>query len=174
MQKIKAILIGDQVFSNSLEAKELYEKSRFGERDKEKTLYMNEEALFLVETGKMDVLSSMYKELTREELLKKLNRIDKRFLTRYSVFSDLRKKGYVVKSALKFGGDFRVYDKGVKVGSGHSKWVCFCESESKTISTQDFAARNRVAHSTKKNLLFAVVDSENDVSYYEINWKRVV
>ena len=31
-------------------------------------------------------------------------------------------------------------------------------------------AKNRVAHSTKKNLLIAIVDEEAKVSYYEIRW----
>jgi tRNA-intron endonuclease len=36
----------------------------------------------------------------------------------------------------------------------------------------DFSAKNRIAHSTKKNLLIAIVDEEGDVSYYEVSWKR--
>jgi tRNA splicing endonuclease len=38
---------------------------------------------------------------------------------------------------------------------------------------QDFASKNRIAHSTKKRLLIAVVDEENDVSYFEINWMKM-
>ena len=34
----------------------------------------------------------------------------------------------------------------------------------------DFASKNRVAHSTRKKLLIAVVDEENDVSFWESNW----
>jgi len=37
---------------------------------------------------------------------------------------------------------------------------------------QDFSAKNRVAHSTKKNLLIGIVDEENDVTYYEISWVK--
>ncbi|MBU1252016.1 MAG: tRNA-intron lyase, partial [Nanoarchaeota archaeon] len=36
----------------------------------------------------------------------------------------------------------------------------------------DFSAKNRVAHSTKKNLLLAIVDEEGDVSYYEVRWVK--
>jgi tRNA-intron endonuclease len=36
----------------------------------------------------------------------------------------------------------------------------------------DFSAKNRVAHSTNKTLLIAIVDEESDVSYYEVKWTR--
>ena len=36
----------------------------------------------------------------------------------------------------------------------------------------EFAAKNRVAHSTKKNLLIAIVDAEADVTFYEIQWLK--
>jgi tRNA-intron endonuclease, archaea type len=173
MAKIQAVLLGERIFSNDEEARTLHEKMRLGEKEKEKILYMNEEALFLVEKGKMDVLNSSYKKIIGDELLKKLVRIDKRFFVKYSVFKDLRKKGLIVKSGFKFGSDFRVYEKGVKMGRGHSRWVCFCEADNKSLSWQEFASKNRVAHSTKKKLLIAVVDSENDVSYYESGWKRI-
>ena len=35
---------------------------------------------------------------------------------------------------------------------------------------KDFTAKNRIAHSTKKQLLLAIVDEEGDVSYYQSDW----
>ena len=176
MATFEAVLMGNEIFSNAARAVELYEKSRFGEKEKgnSKVVYMHEEALYLVKKGNMNVVNSSYNTMTEHELTKKLLRLDKRFLTRFNVYRDLRDKGYIVKSALKFGGDFRVYEKGKKVGASHAKWVCFSASEKDNLSAQDFAAKNRVAHATKKNGLLAIVDSENDVSYYEMSWKKVV
>jgi len=85
------------------------------------------------------------------------------------VFEDLRKKGYVVKTALKFGADFRVYEKKKKE---HSKWIVFVQKESKKIDWKEFASKNRVAHSTRKNLLLAITDDEGGIIYYEINWVK--
>jgi tRNA-intron endonuclease len=84
----------------------------------------------------------------------------------------LRKIGYVVKTALKFGADFRVYDKGVKPGEDHAKWIVYPVKESDFITWYEFSAKNRVAHSTKKKLLIGVVDGESDVTYYEIAWRK--
>ncbi|MBI4143528.1 tRNA-intron lyase, partial [Candidatus Woesearchaeota archaeon] len=44
--------------------------------------------------------------------------------------------------------------------------------EASTLTWYEFAAKNRVAHSTKKRLLMAIVDAENDVTFYEIRWLR--
>jgi len=173
MEKIKATLISEKVTSNTAEAQSLFATSRFGEKMGEKILYSLSEALFLVKDKKMDVYDYQGKKLLQKEILGKFERIDKKFKTKFLVFSDLRKNGYTVKTALKFGAEFRVYDKGKKVEKDHSKWLCFPVSENKQMTWQDFSAKNRVAHSTKKNLLIAVVDDEGAVSYYEVKWTRI-
>jgi tRNA-intron endonuclease len=168
---ILAKLFGDKIASNSEEAFSLYEKSRFGEKNKEKVEYSSVETLFLVEDGKMKVFSGA-KELNEESLMKKFKKSDKKIEVKSVVFSDLRKRGYIVKTALKFGAEFRVYNKGIKPGEDHAKWILYTVKENDSLSWHDFAAKNRVAHSTQKNLLIGIVDEEGDVSYYEIAWTR--
>lgn len=94
------------------------------------------------------------------------------FWTNYAVYQDLRDRGYVVNTALKFGATFRVYDKGTKPGQAHAKWIVFPVQEHVKITWHDWSAKNRVAHSTKKKLLIAVVDDELDVCYWEARWLR--
>ena len=79
-----------------------------------------------------------------QDLLKKFEKIDKKFKTKYFVFADMREKGYIEKTALKFGAEFRVYDKGIKPGDDHSKWVVFPVHESSSLTWHDFSAKNRV------------------------------
>ena len=171
MGKISAHLIGEIVSSNSSEAYSLYDKSNFGERKDSKIIYSPVEALYLLEKGKMDI-STKTKKLSHEELIRRFKKIDKKIQLKYPVFKDLREKGYVVKTALKFGAEFRVYEKGAKIEEKHSKWIAFTDYESKTFTWQEFSAKNRVAHSTKKNLLLAIVDEEGDITYYEVKWVR--
>jgi len=104
--------------------------------------------------------------------MRKFEKIDKKFKTKYIVFKDLRSRGLIVKTALKFGAEFRVYEKGKEIGKDHAKWILFPVSENQEMTWHDFSGKNRVAHSTKKNLLIAVVDDEQDVSYYEVRWIR--
>lgn len=171
MEKIKSYLIGEIIASNDSEAISLYEKSRFGELKNGKVQYSLPEALFLVEKEKMDIFSKN-KKISKAEIINKLKKIDNRIQTKYFVYKDLREKGYIVKTALKFGADFRIYDKGHKPGDEHAKWICFASHESKRLTWQDFSAKNRIAHSTKKNLLLAIVDEEGDITYYEVRWVK--
>ncbi len=169
MEKIQAYFTGESISSNSTEAFSLHKKSHFGEPSGEKIHYSLPEAIFLAEKGKTEIFSGR-KKIALKELMKKAHRIDKRIYLKYKVFKDLRERGYVVKTALKFGADFRVYEKGAKPGDKHAKWVVFADHESKRLTWHEFSAKNRVAHSTKKNLLLAIVDEEEDVSYYEVRW----
>jgi tRNA-intron endonuclease, archaea type len=169
MEKILTYLLGEVVSTNEAEAFTLYKKSNFGQPTGQKIQYSLSEALYLVEKNKIKIIKNK-KILEFEELLSIFKKIDSKIQLKYPVFKDLREKGYVVKTALKFGADFRVYDKGKTPDEEHARWIVFCESESKKFSWQDFSSKNRVAHSTKKNLLIAILDEESDVSYYEVSW----
>ena len=168
---IQAQFNGEKVVTNSIEAFSLYEKSRFGEKIREKIEYSFVEGLYLVETGKMDVFIGK-KKLDFDSLIKKIKSKDKGIEFKYVVYNDLRFRGYIVKTALKFGADFRVYNKGVKPGEDHAAWILFVVRENETLKWHEFAAKNRVAHSTKKKLLLGIVDDESDVSYYIVEWLR--
>lgn len=169
---IQAQFTEEKVFSNSSEAFSLYEKSRFGENITGRIEYMFVESLYLVENSKMEIYFGN-KKIDFDSLIKKVRKTDKRITTKLNVFSDLRKKGYIVKTALKFGADFRVYDKGIRPGDDHARWILYVIRENEVLKWHDFAAKNRIAHSTKKNLLIGIVDEEGDVSYYEVNWMRL-
>lgn len=171
MEKIQAHLTGNSVSSNSQDAFTLYRKSGFGEPIGEKIQYSMLEALFLVEKGRINVFSKA-KEMGFRELIKKANSSDKRINIKYPVFKNLREKGYIVKTALKFGADFRVYERGFQAGEKHAKWIVFVDHESGKLTWHEFSAKNRVAHSTKKNLLLAILDEEGDISYYEVRWLK--
>jgi|SRR3989344_3626047 len=168
---INAYFLGDRITSVSEEAFSSFERSRFGEKLKGKIEYSFVEALFLFSEGKMEIFIGK-KKVGEEELIRKIKKIDRKIETKLSVFSDLRKKGYIVKTALKFGAEFRIYEKGVKPGKDHARWILYTTRENENIDWHDFSAKNRVAHSTKKNLLIGIVDEEGDVTYYEVRWER--
>src|SRR3989338_2688041 len=172
METITAHLVGQTIFSNDSQAFSLYEKSALGEKVGEKVQYALPEALYLAEKKKIQVLVKG-KGLTTHQLLEKLQKIDKQIQVKTRVFQDLREKGYIVKTALKFGAAFRVYNKHSKIGEQHARWLVYPVWESETVKWHEFAAKSRVAHSTKKQVLIAIVDEESDVSYYEVDWKKI-
>jgi tRNA-intron endonuclease len=172
-EKIKAIFAHERVITEaSPEARALYEKSAYGNPSDDKIQLSLLEALYLIEKTKIEVLDGKNKPISFESFLKKARRVEPNFWTRYVVFKDMRNRGYVIKTALKFGADFRVYDRGVKPGEEHARWILYPIHEGSTLTWHEFAAKNRVAHSTKKRLLIGIVDDEGDVTYYEIRWTR--
>lgn len=170
--QIKAVLAREKVIAeDSEDARTFYEQSRFGELKDNKFYYSLVEALYLLEKGKISIISGK-KEVKFDDFVKKARRVEKNFWVRYTAFKDMRNRGYIVKTALKFGADFRVYDRGIKPGEDHAKWIMYPVHEAEGLTWYEFSAKNRVAHSTRKNLLIAVVDDEGDCTYYSISWVR--
>lgn len=173
-EKVKAVFANERVIADSSdETRELYNQSRYGTMLESGKLQLSLlEALYLLEKNKLELKDSRSKVLNFESLLKKATKIEPNFYIRYCVFKDMRNRGYIIKTALKFGADFRVYDRGVKPGEDHARWIIYPVHEGSTLTWYEFAAKNRVAHSTKKRLMMGIVDDEGDVTYYEIKWLK--
>ena len=172
--KIRAEFAGDKVLTEiSDTSRELYNQSRYGALlDSGKLQLSLIEALYLMEKNTIEIHKSKSKKMDFDEFSKKAKKLEPNFWVRFCVYKDIRNRGYIIKTALKFGADFRVYDRGVKPGEDHAKWIIYPVYESSTLTWYEFAAKNRVAHSTRKRLLIGVVDDENDVSYWEVRWMR--
>ena len=109
-----------------------------------------------------------YSFVNKEHFLEEFNLKIEQFM----VYQDLVNKGFYVKQALKFGADFRIYDKHLaknitKNDVHHSTHLVFICNSRKELLPQELFSINRVAHSTKKNVILAFVDPENSISYLE-------
>ena len=173
-EPVKAYFSKERVLTESSDlARELYNQSRYGELLEDGRVQLSLiEALYLIEKKRLIAYDSRNKPIDFDSFLKKAQKSEPNFWVRYAVYKDIRNRGYIIKTALKFGADFRIYDRGVKPGEDHARWVVFPVHESSTLTWYEFAAKNRVAHSTKKRLLLGIVDSENDVTFYECRWLR--
>jgi tRNA-intron endonuclease len=166
MEKIQATLIANQITTASSEAHSLLQKSAFGTKQQNKISYSPYETLFLQEKNKLETLDFQSKKLDTKTLTKKFTTQNKNFPNQYTVYKDLREKGYIPKTALKFGTTFRIY----KTKNAHSHWLCTVLNQNQKLDIKTLAAKNRIAHSTKKKLLLAITDDENKVTYYETAW----
>ncbi len=171
---VRSILCSEKVITESSdEARSLNNQSCFGSAGDNGKIEMSLlEGLYLMEKGKIEIKSEAGRKISFESFVRRARKIEPNFWTRYRVFKDIRNRGYIIKTALKFGADFRVYDRGVKPGEDHARWIVYPVHEGETLTWYEFAAKNRVAHSTKKRLLMGIVDDEGDVTYYEIRWLR--
>ena len=172
-KSIEAFLERGEVITECSEpARLLHEQSSYGVMLNDGRVRLTLiEACYLLEKKKITILERN-KRVESAAYIRKCIRREKDFWIRYVVFSDFRNKGYVIKTALKFGADFRVYDKEIMPGQDHARWIVYPVKETSSLTWYDFAAKNRVAHSTKKRLLMGIVDEENSVTYYEIKWER--
>ncbi|VVB74841.1 tRNA-splicing endonuclease [Candidatus Tiddalikarchaeum anstoanum] len=163
----KKVILNDEKLSSAL-----YNKSSFGALVNNKLELSLTEALYLIEKEKIIVYDNK-KQLTYDSFLKKASRLDKKFMEKYKVYRDLRNRGFITKTALKYGADFRVYEKGSRPGDEHATFTVLSVGEHDPFSWQEFSAMVRVAHTIRKGLLIAVVDDEGDVTYYSCSWQRL-
>jgi tRNA-intron endonuclease len=151
---------------------ELEEKS-FGKRIGDRLELSLSEALYLLEKGKLGVRKGSRK-IGFKTLLGLAVKADPRIHEKYTVYKDLRERGLVVKTGFKFGCDFRVYQRGVGVKKGpkrvseHTKWIVYTVPEDNTCSFAELSRAVRLAHSIRAKMLWAIVDNENDVTYYQV------
>ncbi len=173
-EPINAYLAEERVLTEISDySRELYNQSRYGTLlDDGKVQLSLIEGAYLIEKKKLIVHNLRNKVIEFDSFIKKAQKLIPSFWIKYCVFKDMRNRGYIIKTALKFGADFRVYDRGVKPGEDHARWVVYPVHEGSSLTWHEFAAKNRVAHSTKKRLLIGIVDEEASVTYYEIAWKR--
>lgn len=173
-ETVKSELMDDHVITeNSDLARELIQKGAYGSELEGGRIQLSLiEAMYLLDKAKIAIVDGKGKDIKKDAFLKRARKLEKNFKVRYAVYKDIRDRGYIIKTALKFGADFRVYERGIKPGEDHAKWIVYPIRETESLTWYDFAAKNRVAHSTKKRLLIGIVDEENDVTYYEIRWVR--
>lgn len=161
------IYITESIFSNSSDSFNVANSKNLGEIKDKKVYFSPFEALFLVESKKAEAIRN--KPLTESQLISFFQKKDKDFFIKYLVFKELRKKGYIVKTGSKFGADFRVYEKSMN----HAKYIVYPVKQSEKINWNEFISKNRISHSTAKKLLLAIIDSENNVLFYETDWVKI-
>ena len=145
------------------EGKALYENFWFGQYGSYKAAdrgILNKldiyETIFLIENKALKI-----KGFGRNDVMSfALNR-RKYFAKLYSVYSDWRKKGYVIKTGFKFGTHFRIYFPGARpVNEGntwvHSKHVLHIFPKEDKLIISEWARAIRVAHSVRKTFILAI------------------
>ncbi len=126
------------------------------------------EAVYLVEKGELKVHESG-KLLSLEELIARAEEYYDNFKEKYSVYKNLREKGFIVTPGIKFGSDFAVY----RIGPGleHAPFIVQVKSSSDTLSALEIIRSGRLATTVKKYFTIAVPDlSRGKVAYMLFEW----
>lgn len=133
------------------------------------------EAMHLVERGELDVVDDG-EAVGEDDLFDLFVDREDEFPEKYAAYRDLRERGYIVKSGFKFGAHFRVYPRGVnpykegpKEQSEHTKWVVHAVTADDDFTFTDVSRAVRLAQNIRATMLWAVVDAEQEVTYYRVD-----
>jgi tRNA intron endonuclease len=160
---ISATLVENRIIIDDSDAiSKIHRKRGFGDLIDNKLYLTIVEGIYLSERGMIKVISDD-KEIDFEELLK-FGSVEQNIFGKYIVFKDLKEKGYHVKTAFKYGCAFRVYRGSVE--EEHADYIIDVFMEGEKIDANILAAHVRIAHSVKKDMIFAFVDTDNDITYY--------
>lgn len=178
----EAELVENRVIIWDSDAVVLYDENAYGKplpEDNPERLELDLiEATYLVEKQKLKVFIKDKKKkgkLGFKDLMELGTKNVNEFHPQFTVFRDLRERGYVVKTGYKFGAHFRLYDRGVKLKRGpkapheHTKAIVHAVVEESAFSLPEMSRAVRLAHNIRATMWWAIVDREGDVTYYSLS-----
>ncbi len=172
MNKIRLYgqLNGDKVIVTDKKVIDSIRNRSFGEFYPDYAVLDFYEAMYLIENSNMGIFYRNV-ELRKEDFVQRvLQNTDIDFIMhKYQVFKELRNKGHVVKTGLKFGFDFRVYPKDKTIEEAHTEFVVEVCAQDKVIDTQIIARSVRMALGLHTKFVLAMVDNELEVTFYTID-----
>ncbi|MFZ1127158.1 tRNA-intron lyase [Methanoregula sp.] len=160
---MKAIFDGTSVLTGR-DGRTLYDQSGYGRPEGEGIRLAPQEALYLLHRQKIEVPGYTFDTLLAEYA-------DQRnFLRSFLVYRDLRERGYVVQTGPH---DFRVFRRGEKPGTGESLYLVRVLSERDPVRFAKLIEEVITARNMRKQYVLAVVDDEEELTYYEIKLQKL-
>lgn len=114
-----------------------------------------EESFFLnFALGCLKILDKNNLELSTNEVWQKFISAQANFLDRYIIYHYYRTKGWIVRSGLKYGGDFLLYKDGPTYN--HASYLVKILNEKTELSWKEFLAINRLVETFNKVIFFNI------------------
>ena len=126
------------------------------------------ELLHLIERKRVVVSTPSGDHVESDHIVTSLLDEDPDLWVRYLVFRDLRSRGYAVRKGFGAGIGFRVYARGDHPGTTNAKELIYVLKEGIPISLSDLDLITKTASSSRKSLIFALVDQNGEVNYYKV------
>lgn len=124
------------------------------------------EAYYLLEKDEIIIFDvKENKDLSPKEFYKLAKNIHHKFEEKYTIYKDLREKGYIPRPGLKFGADFVIYRLGP--GLEHSLFMVHVLPHDAEITAVDMVRAGRLATSVRKKFVIA---NPLTKSYYFFEW----
>ena len=165
--KESSVIVTDQK-----ESSQIYNKGNFGYPLSGGGLELDLiEAAFLLETKRLEVFRGD-ERMTFGSLFTYSSKASEGFDIRYMAYRDIRQRGFVVKP--ETGGlDLSVLPRGKMLSNSRPLYLVKAVSERTAFSMDAFMELADATHSKGKELLFAIVDEEGDMTYYIVSKRRL-
>jgi tRNA-intron endonuclease len=156
-------------FAASEDADRLSQQGFYGTRIEGNKLELEPvELLHLIERKRVTVTTPSGDSVGSDYIVSALLEEDPDLWVSYLVFRDLRSRGYAVRKGFGRGIGFRVYARGDRPGAANAKELVYVLKEGVPISLGDLDLVTQTAASSRKNLVFALVDQNGEVNFYKV------
>jgi tRNA-intron endonuclease len=156
-------------YASSEDADRLSQQGFYGTRIEGNRLELEPvELLHLVERKRATVTTPSGDSVGSDYIVSTLLERDPDLWVSYLVFRDLRSRGYAVRKGFGRGIGFRVYARGDRPGTANAKELVYVLKEGVPISLSDLDLVTQTAASSRKNLVFALVDQNGEVNFYKV------
>ncbi len=163
----KSLLVQNKVIVEGKKTADQLTSKGYGERKGKQLVLDLREGLYLLEGKKIELVNEKGKKISPRKLLEYAQGREARFYSKYVVYKNLRERGYCAKTGFKFGFDFRVYPRGKKMGEAHTQWVVKVFTQDERTGMIPYSRMVRLSQNIRAKLLIAVVDSEDEINYYQ-------
>jgi tRNA-intron endonuclease, archaea type len=160
---VKATFDGTSVRTGK-DGKVLYDQSGYGRPEGDGLRLSLQEALYLVHRRKLEIPDHTFDTLFAEFSSRS------NFMRSFLVYRDMRERGYVVQAGPH---DFRVFRRGEKPGKGESLYLVRVLSERDPVLFEKLIEEVIASRNMRKQYVLAVVDDEEELTYYEIKLQKL-
>jgi tRNA-intron endonuclease len=141
----------------------LYDKEWFGKPVGDGLQLSLIETAYLIEKGMIEIFKQS-KPLSFTAFRQYAKTIQPNLEDLFKVYKDLKVNKLVVKTGFKFGSHFRVYKSNLK--SEHAPYLIHMVKQKELLTWQDISRAVRLAHSVRKQMIFALVNK--GITYLQI------
>ncbi len=151
-------------------ANDIYSQGWFGHFTKGNNLKLDPyETVLLLERKKINVLNEQDQLIELKDVVAHFSDNESNFLIHYLLYKDLRSRGYIVKKQSLDNQYFELYERGATPNKAKHLALIIPMVEGVLFEIDEI---DQVVSETKKlgkQLIFAVIDSLGDSSYYSVS-----
>ena len=165
-----AVIEGDTVRVGDRERYGELEESGYGTREGKDLVLRDYEALYLLYSKKLD-LEDEKRKISFEDLAEVAQKKERDSWTKFVIYRDLRRRGYIVRDGMGFGTDLRVYARG-DYPKKPAKYVVFALDEGIEKGMAELQKSVREMAKMGKEAIIAVIERRGEVIYYKVSRAR--